>query len=881
MSNLSPSIDTTIEPTALVERDGSLGTLRTLLDVVVGTGQGRIVFVGGEAGVGKSALVRSFSELVASVASPVRIVSGACDSLHTPRPLGPFVDIAHAIGGELAVVVGRGSRAFEVAETTIAVLRSGQPTILVVEDVHWADEATLDVLRFLVRRVESMPALVIVTYRDDLDRSHPLRVLLGDAPAGGAATRIMLRSLSSAAVVGLAQPLGRDGEELFRVTGGNPFFVTEVLAARGEAAIPVTVRDAVLARAARLPADAMALLDVISVVPAHAELWLLQAIAEPVLEGLGICLSSGMLAATEHGVAFRHELARLAVEASLTPIRRIELHQRVLAALSERPYGEIDSARMAHHAEGAGDVDAVLRLSPQAAQHASAVGAHREAGAQYGRFLRFAPGCSPDERADILERQAHECFLSDQFDIAIAAGRAAIDGFRSAGNRRREGDALRLHASHLMCIGHSADARTTASEAVAVLEQLPRGRELAMAYCTVANMALNRDDFAGALVLGARAKALAEQLGDSEALIHVLNTLGTAALLAGDDAGRAQLERSLGLARAAEFEEHVGRAFLNLGWAALQSRTYIGVDDQLVDGLGYCAERGLVLWIHYLVTYRARLALDSGRWTDAVELAQQVMRDPRTKLPRITSIVVMALVRARRGDPEVRPLLDDATLLATPTGELQFIAPVAAALAEHAWLSDRAADVDAATGATLATAIDRGSPWIIGELACWRWRCGLDQIVPHNAAEPYALEMAGDWAGAANFWSDRGCPYEAAVARLGSNDELALRQSLDELQHIGATATAGLATRRLRAMGARGLPRGPRTPTKANSARLTSRELDVLAMIVEGLRYNDIAARLYVSPKTVDHHVTSVFAKLGVHNRSGAVEEAKQLGLVD
>ena len=171
-------------------------------------------------------------------------------------------------------------------------------------------------------------------------------------------------------------------------------------------------------------------------------------------------------------------------------------------------------------------------------------------------------------------------------------------------------------------------------------------------------------------------------------------------------------------------------------------------------------------------------------------------------------------------------------------------------------------------------------PWLIGELACWRWRAGIEEAVPEHAAEPYAVQIAGDWARAAELWTDLGCPYEAALALADADEEEPLRRALDELQHLGARPAAAIVARRLRARGATGLPRGPRPTTEVNPAGLTAREMEVLALVAQGLRNAEIAERLVLAAKTVDHHVSAILRKLDVRTRGQASAEAIRLGLI-
>jgi class 3 adenylate cyclase/tetratricopeptide (TPR) repeat protein len=780
----------------LLERSDALSTLAGSLAAVAQTGKGRLVLVSGEAGVGKSALLRRFCDDHRGLA---RILWGACDPLFTPRPLGPLLDVAEVAGGELADVVEVGGRPYAVASALMRELGSRATTVLVLDDLQWADEATLDVVGLLGRRVDALPALVLLSYRDDeLDRAHPLRMVLGVLATGPAVRRLEIAPLSRDAIAQLAEPHGADADELFTKTGGNPFFATEALAA-GEEELPHTVRDAVLARTARVSPSAAALLDAVAVVPPHVELWLLEALAGDAVDGLDECLASGVLTHAPDGVAFRHELARIAVEESLPPSRRILLHRNALAALADLPTGTPDLERLAHHAEAAGDSRAVLRFAPAAAARAAALGAHREAAAQYARALRFADGLARREQAELLERYSHECYLTDQLDEALDALKRAIDCHRELGDTRKEGDSLRRLANILWCPGRTAEADKAAHEALAVLERLPPGHELAMALATLSQLRKDLDDFDGAVSWGTRALELAQRLDDTEALCHALNSIGTTELLFGIPSGLGKLERSLELGQRADLAEHVGRAFIHLVWAGTRLHDYVLADRYLGPGLAYSAERGIDLWRFYLLAFRARIELDRGRWSEAAESAALVFEKRCiSTFPRILALVVLGLVRARRGEPGAHSLLDDALALAEPTRELPRIAPVAAARAETAWLAGDRSGVARATEGAYDVALRQGASWPIGELAYWRWRAGLEAEVPRGAPEPYAVQIAGDWARAAELWTEIGCPYEAALALADADDDDALRRSLDDLQRLGAQPAGAIVAGRLR-----------------------------------------------------------------------------------
>ncbi|HXH88602.1 MAG TPA: AAA family ATPase [Gaiellaceae bacterium] len=857
----------------LLEREPALEALRETWTAAV-AGHGRLALVAGEAGVGKTTLVRRFCEQEARSSTVLR---GVCDALFTPRPLGPFLELAAGVGGEFEAAVRTAADSHDVAAALMRELRTRSPTLVVLEDVHWADESTLDVLKLVARRIDAVPALLLATYRDDeLEPAHPLRHLLGQL---GARTRLVVERLSPEAVAELAAPAGLDPDDLYGKTGGNPFFVTEVLAAPAED-IPASVRDAVLARCARVSINARMLLGAVAIPRPEAELWLLDALAGEGVEALEECLASGMLAARPDRVGFRHELARLTVEESLAPDRRIELHRRALAALSSPPAGTADLARLAHHADAAGDGDAVLRYAPAAGDRAAELGSHREAAAQFQRALRFADGLAPSRRAELHRRRAHECYLIDQIEEAITSAKAAVACQREVGDRAAEGRATVFLSSISWCPGLIEMADEAGHKAVEILEQLPRGHDLASAYANVADLRSDADDLEGTRDWATRALELAEELDDDELVCREAGDIARAELLHGIPEGLDGLDRQIRRARQLGSQYVEVRCLVGLAKAAARARMYGAARDAVEAGLQLVGERGYILWRLYLLAYRARIELEQGCWTEAAETAGLILQERWiSTLPRTVALTVLGLVRARRGDPGSRESLEEAWALAVGTGEPERMAPVAAARAEAAWLETRREAAVEATSTAYELALERSVPRFVGELAVWRRRAGAVDPPPPDAAEPHALELAGDWARAAARWYELGCPYEAALA-LADGDEAALRESLGLLQELEARPAAAIVGRRLRERGVRDLPRGPRSATRENPSGLTTRELDVLEFLAEGLQNAAIAERLFLSTRTVEHHVAAIRRKLGVGTRGEAVAEARRLELL-
>lgn len=863
---------------ALLERDESIGALGRWL-TEVREGQGRMVLIDGEAGIGKTALLRAFC---GGFGVRTRLLWGACDNLRTPRTLGPLLDIAGQCDGPLREAVQQQAKPAGCFGALLDELELDAPTILVLEDVHWADEATLDVLTMVGRRAESVPALTLVTYRvDGLASNAHLRETIGELGAGTGVSRIGLAPLSPAAVGELAEPHGIDGPALHLRTAGNPFFVCEVLSAAGEE-IPPTVRDAVLARLGWLSPAARRALELVAIAPYPMELWLLQTMLGDELEHLEEGLAAGILVSRSNSIAFRHELARLAVEESVGAVRAVTLHQRLLDALRERSRPPVDPARMAHHAEAAGDGPATVAFAHDAARRASAAGAHREAAAQYARALRFAGSLDARERAAMQVRLSDECHMTADFDEAIGSLEAALVDYRSIGDPLREGDVLHKLSATLYCMGGgSARADAASHAAIEILETLPPSPELAMAYASMASRHMNAERATQTYLWGARALALAEQLGAVTPRIVALNDIGTMEYLHGLDSGREKLEQSLALAQENGCEDDAGRAYLHLSWASVRNRQYDRAAAYVRAGTEYCTARDLDLHRIYLDTHWGRAELSLGHWDAATELVTRVIGDRRSAPDAlIPALSTLGLLRARRGDPAAWEPLDAARTLCDG-GDLQRFGPVAIARAETLWLQGRQDEIDAVTARTLALALDRGASWVVGEIAIWRWRSGLvDELPAGAAAEPYALSIAGNGVAAAERWGELKCPYEAALALADTGEEDALRRALDELVALGARPAAAIVMRRLRSGGARGIPRGPRPQTRANPAGLTGRELEVLALLTENLRNAEIADRLVVSDKTVDHHVSAILRKLDVRSRGEAAAAAERMGLV-
>ena len=860
----------------LLERGPALEALERALGEVA-HGEGRVALVYGEAGIGKTSLVDSFAR---ARGRPGRMLWGGCDSLHTPRPLGPVHDIAQQAAPALLARLEAGAPPRAIFAAVLEELRHRPPVIAVFEDLHWADAATLDLIKFLGRRIRQVPALLVLTYRDDeLGPRHPLRIALGDLATSAVMRRIPLPPLSVAAVRTLATGQPLDAAALHRQTGGNPFFVTEALASR-ETGIPVTVRDAVLARAARLSPAGRTTLDAAAIIGSQVEPWLLAALVGDATAATEECIALGMLRAQGDLLAFRHELARQAVLDTIAPPRRRALHGLALRALASPPTDALDLARLADHAEGAADAPGVLAHAPAAAARAAALGAHHEAADQYGRALRFAATAPPVERARLLDAHADECAIVDRLDEAIRARREALDLHRTAGDRQKEGESLAAVAWPLVRAGRNAEAEEASRRAITVLRALPAGSPLARAYRVQAHLRMLNRDRVEAVRWGRKAIALAERVRDRETLIAAYSVVGAAMLVHGDERGRGHLERSLALARDAGLDDLVGLAFGNLGSACGEVYRFADADRYLTAGIEYTGERDLDHSQHYMRSWLSLTRLYQGRWMEAGDAARALAEGAHVApISRIMALVALGRLRTRRGDPGAAAVLDEALELAAGTQTLQRLAPVRAARAEAAWLAGDRLGARAEARAVWDLARHHRHAWHTGELAFWRWHAGERVRLPAWTARPFAHQITGDWRRAAAAWQRLGCPYEQARA-LADGDEAAQLAALEIFDRLGARPDLERLRQRLRAEGVRRIPRGPRPGTRHNPFGLTAREVEIAGLLARALTNARIGARLHISPKTVDHHVSSILGKLGVTSREEAGRLAVRHGLV-
>jgi DNA-binding CsgD family transcriptional regulator/tetratricopeptide (TPR) repeat protein len=854
----------------LIERESQLAALHQYAREA-SLGQGRLVLISGEAGVGKSVLLEEFAEKLGEA----RWLWAGCDGLFTPAALGPLLDIANQMDGELLRLCRVEAKRDQLYAALLRQLGDLQAfTVVAIEDAHWADEATLDLLSYLGRRIQHLRVLLLVTYREEaLVANDPLRLTLGGLASQRATRRLSVPALTMAGVATLAQGTSIDATELHRLTAGNPFFVTEVLQA-GNNGLPASVRDAVLARSRTLSTPARDALDTAALIGSRTRSGLLMSLVDDLLV-MDELISHGLLIKDGDDLRFRHEIARVAIEAAIPPYRKAAIHTKILDALLASS-GD-DDARLAFHAEGAGNAELVLAHAPRAGRRAAELGARREAAAQYERALRFVPDADLRTRAELLDNLAQQLDFVDRWENFEETCYAAVALWHELGDSERESDSLLNLAWGMWRLCRGADFRQAANAQLKLAKSLGPSLQLAKAYITVAYRHASRGRYEHSLALLRQVRELSEQLGlGGDVVSDSLNIEAQVVRATGNDwtlPMRAALEAAL----SGGHEYRAGGVFVNMYWMYCGELRHEEGEQIYDQAIAYCDVHDIGTSANCLLAERAGVFEKLGRWDECISITHALLEE-RSLCPsnRIQPLSYQGKVMARRGEEGFWPHLDEAMHLAVGLDEAEWLSFVGLARIEAYWLEGRLdaarAELDRIRNASAGVVVLL-RPWI----ALWTRR--LSGIAETIDLEPFASQIAGDAAHAAELWDRLGYRYEAALALLDTKDEALLREALTRLSDLGAEAAARLVRRTMRDLGIRSIPAGARTATKAHPRGLTARQQEILDLLSQGHSNEEISASLFISVRTVEHHVSAILGKLGATTRKGAAEEALKLGL--
>ena len=850
----------------LLERESELQTLHDLF-ADVSTSGGRVVLIRGEAGIGKSALVRSFVE---SVASSAHVYVGFCDDLQTPQPFGPLWDIAQD-GGDLRRALQDRDRQEVMLALYDLLSGSLRPNVIVIEDTQWSDEATLDAIKYVGRRIGRTNGLVLLTYRDEeVDFENPLRTVLGALPSESV-ERLELGGLSRAAVAEIVASSGLDPDEVLEATQGNPFFVTEMALTLGNE-VSSSVRDSVMARVGKLSILAREMLRHMSVIPERTTREELAGLMGSAENHLAECERLGLLDVGLETVAFRHALIRRAIEASLTNTESIAIHRALLDVLSE----QTDPARLVHHARGANDVDRLIDVAPRAAKAAADVGGHREASSHYRTLEPYMDRMPAQERARLLVDWARiEYYMADVEATGILD--KAIDLYREQEPSRELARALTLAVAVNEAHARIPTAESCAREAIQLLEPSGPSADLAEALSRYADLLLHQGEGLIADGVVERTIAMGEETGNELAQIRALTVKGMLAYVRSEPGGMGIVEQARRRAETSRyrFEETM----------ALRGAAYVAQELNDIDLQRDYAQRARDTAIRYelplLETEAKAVHADAlmrrGEWTAADDLATETLGSHANA--DVHFLRILGLLRMRTGRSGSGEYLARAWDVAEKSTEVDYLQHVAAGLVEEMWVRGK---VDPEMTIRFRELVHRGIkyefPWLAGWLAFWLWRIGELEDTPEGIPEPHVQVMRGEVSQAAAFWEGRGMPYERAAA-LSCGDTAQRLEALEILDSLGADAVAAQLRKALRDEGV-ALPRGKSRSTREHLAGLTARQAEVLQLLGEDLTNPEVADRLFLSPRTVENHVSAILAKLDSTTREEAVEKAHLEGLL-
>lgn len=854
----------------LLEREHELDVLREgLRHVRDGLGAG--FALAGDAGTGKSSTVLTAVREV----DGLRVLRGQCDPLGTPRPLGPFRDLA--LPDLAAVVTAEDSTLPETAEAALRAL-GAEPTVLVVEDLHWVDAASADVLRFVVRRVETVPLAVLVTYRDtEIGPRHPARQLLGDFAVSDGLHTLHLRALSVEAVAEAVEGTGLDPLRVHALTGGNPFYVSQV-ALEPDRPLPPTVRDTVLARTVDVEPEDLEVLQLIACAP--------ESVDDRVLAGVDVGLDAlrrldgtTLLVRTEAGIGFRHELARQAIEATIPPGGVPVLHRRLLDVLEQLE--PRDPATLTHHAVGARDSGRALTYATAAAAEAVAVASHTEAASFLEVALEHLPtSAAPERRAELLMKLTIQRYLTARLPDAITTARASIPLWQEAGRPEGVAEAHAALAVLEYQSGRRPVARRHAEQARAIALDAGVPATVALVHRDAGQIALIGSDLglarhcAGVMVEWGRDAGLDEFVIGGRMLDASVDAF------CGDDDARTRVVELLGTAKDRGWDELAWRGYVTVVVSLMEQGELRRAHHAIEEALAHTTDRDLGTQRLWHLGLRATVHAWSGRWSAALEDADAVIASGAltgSQWPHLAR----AVVGMRTGGAGAAEDLSHAWGVALGIDEPMRYLPMLHAVAEQQWMTGgtdpRITEFAVPRLAELGASPD--TRWGIGALLVWLRRLGLEGEVPGDLPEPHRSHLEGRFVDAASWWRRAGAPVHEALALGDSADPADRVDAVTLLDRLGAVATADRLRRGLRAEGIAGIPVRPTGTTRTNPGGLTNRQLEVARLLARGFTNTEIAVEAFISPKTAEHHVSAVLAKLGLPNRRAVQLQAAELGL--
>ncbi|WP_147160497.1 helix-turn-helix transcriptional regulator [Novosphingobium sediminis] len=868
--------------TPIVARSEALTLLLRMADAMRSASSGNVVVVSGEAGMGKTRLIDDF---IGSEAARQPLARAACEQLNNPRPLGPWLDLAEVLGKSHGRAIAQATESIDpIGRVGQAILQLPRGTIIVLEDVHHADPGTLDVLRYVLRRLNAAPLLIVCSYRpEEVDLDHPLVSLLGALPAE-LSIRFEIPPLTFTEVADLCEKASLPPDPIYRLSDGNPQFVNELLRKgfRDGDRLPEMFKNLAATRLQRLNEAERTWIELLAFVPPphgpDLPVWLSQNFdLDPRL-----IPASGALLANSAGGAFKREVMRLAVLELIPQFTQAAVRQRLLEPLKaagERVCPAESWFRLAHEA---GDDLAAAQGAIAAARAAEARGNLSDCVGHLAAALPHALAADAELHAQIAElwvcRSAVAGGLTDAMIGQVAKN---VSHWNGLGDLHAAGTAQLLLARLLTYRGESGAAATCVSEAIRLLEMKGPNAELAAAHGLAADLAGERAE--AELARAHLERALAVLADASGTAVRLEVELIEAVLAASqDEIGTvwSKLERCYAQASAHSLHELAARvqsAGCRIAFSIMdldRASDWLGRPNPLLSG------DTMNCWRTLLLGQRALIVVHTGQLDEASRLSDRALEGigapPAFAFP---AILAQAMAAVRKGEPEAHKAISECVELAQRMGSKRRLAEALLGEIEYLALNghrDKASELAKTCG---QLAVESADPYNSNLAALWMFRLGhTPQDLGAALHGAVSEEFAGEGGAAAAVWLGGGYRFNASLARLytvGTAAEAEFLEALQELQAMGALAgialAGSLAAERGIRLPAQGRKRGPYRAARSHPLGLTRREVDILRMMVDGESNREIAERLGRSLRTVEHHVSAILGKIGIESRVQAV----------
>ena len=831
---------------------------------------GKVLLLSGEAGVGKTSLLHAG---LGTLDHKWRVLLATSEPLDVPTAFTPLYDLMAEMPAELQHDIRSGTGRMPVYSGMLDLVKNDR-VVLVLEDVHWADEATLGLVRYLGKRIGATQSVLVVTFRsEEINLNPPLRLVVADL--GPSATRIDLPALTVSGVEELARGTGLDPGHLHEATLGNPFFVEEVLR-HPDVAVPSTIQYAVLANAAQLPDDALEFVNTVALSPDGVPLADIAEFGDQTGNHCDLAFSRGLVTAARGQVSCRHELIRQSLVEALPPATKTRLHTRLLAHLEGMAPNSRDVARLAYHAIGAGDAEKAAEYSLVAGEDAAAGGAHRQAAFHFANAIEYADVIDTNILDDALLSAAREHNYINAFETAVDLSRRRLV---LAGSPLEEARSRAWVAFFEYRLNNLHAAAEEAEAALEILAGADQSEEYARALTVHAGVTFAGGDVRKAITLAEKALSMARSCGSTEMEVSALTTLGTARYFLGESDGLAQVEAAARRGIDAGAGEFGAKALNNLGVLARSAWRLGDARKWFLELQEYSTANELDAWYIAAVITSAGIAVETGSWDDADAYLEIVAGQRTCFSTEVEMLVVSATLRVRRADPGATELVEAVFDRLETYSDVWTLIEACVMAMEAAWSGIIPVERVAAMYQDLIGLVPDGDHQDRAMLAFWALRLGWEPP-QGEVTGPTALEIAGRLGESAAEWDRCGYRMQGIISRALS-PEPDLDVIFSELAGMGAHGVAGGLRRELQRRGVKGVPRGEQTSTRENPAGLTAREAEVLSLLAEGVSNAAIGERLFISKKTASHHVSSVLSKLNVSSRGQAAALAVANGWND